>query len=38
MLCFKCNSIKVYKINDRVNKFLLAGDNALNAFKTTLFI
>ena len=26
MFCFKCNSIKVYKVNDIINKFLLAGD------------
>ena len=26
MVCFECSSIEVYKINDIVNKFLLAGD------------
>ena len=26
MFCFKCNSIEVYKMNDIVNKFLLAGN------------
>ena len=25
-ICFECNSIEVYKMNDIVNKFLLAGD------------
>ena len=26
MFCFDCNSIEVYKINDIVNKLLLAGN------------
>ena len=26
MLCFRCNFIE-YKMNDIINKFLLAGDN-----------
>ena len=26
MFCFKFNSIKVYKVNEIINKFLLAGD------------
>ena len=26
MFCFKCNSIENYKMNDIINKFLLAGD------------
>ena len=27
IICFKCNSIKEYKLNDMINKFFLAGDN-----------
>ena len=27
VICFKCNSIKEYKMNDMINKFFLAGDN-----------
>ena len=30
MFCFKCNSIEVYKMNDIVNKFLLAGDEFMS--------
>ena len=26
MFCFECSSIENYKMNDMVNKFLLAGD------------
>ena len=26
MFCFKCSSIENYKMNDIINKFLLAGD------------
>ena len=26
IFCFKCNSIEVYKMNEIVNKCLLAGD------------
>ena len=26
MFCFKCNSFEDYKMNNIVNKFLLAGD------------
>ena len=26
MFCFECSSIENYKMNDRINKFLLAGD------------
>ena len=29
MFCFKCKSTKVYKINDIVNKFLLAVDKVM---------
>ena len=29
MFCFEYNSIKVYKMNDIVNKFLLAGDKCM---------
>ena len=25
--CFECNSSESYKMNDIINKFLLAGDN-----------
>ena len=27
--CFECNSIEVYKMNDIVNRFLLAGDKLM---------
>ena len=30
MFCFKFNSIEVYKMNDIVNKFLLAGDEFMS--------
>ena len=30
MFCFECSSIKVYKMNDIVNKFLLAGDKFMH--------
>ena len=26
IFCFKCNSIENYKLNETVNKFVLAGD------------
>ena len=26
MFCFKCSSIENYKMNDVINKYLLAGD------------
>ena len=29
IFCFKCNSIEVYKMNNVVNKFLLAGDKLM---------
>ena len=29
MFCFKCSSIKNYKMNEIVNKFLLVGDKLM---------
>ena len=30
MFCFECSSIKVCKMNETVNKFLLAGDKSMS--------
>ena len=30
MFCFECNSIEVYKMNEIINKFLLAGDKFMS--------
>ena len=30
IFCFECNSIELYKINEIVNKFLLAGDKFMS--------
>ena len=36
MFCFECDSTECIKMNEILNKFLLAGD-AKNAFETTWF-